>query len=368
MPGRTLAHATCMSVPLLDDIVYGPVRSRRLGVSLGVNLLPAGRKTCNMDCAYCHVRMDARRRALPRAGPWMADGRPRQAAVEARLTIAAEANEVIDRLTLAGHGEPTLHPEFEDVVVRLRAVRDRIAPRIPIAIFSNSTTAAAPDIRRGLSALDERYMKLDAGDAITFADVNGGGRHLSDIIDGLRLLRPITIQAMFVRDSQRRVDNSGEIGRGALVARARNGPASVRARLHDRSAARARNAQPGDAAAPARDCRARPRHRHPGARGRALVRHFSSDVASAVERTNGGLEIGESRSSRVSFDQDVRSRSARPSAVDVRSAFSTATIDRLLHDRTGDRRQQAGRGERHPEAAHTYRRRRSAAQPTAGAG
>ncbi len=188
-----------------------PVRSRRLGVSLGVNLLPAGRKICNMDCAYCQygwTRGAVRYRGQGRGWPTVALV---EAAVEARLTIAAEANEVIDRLTLAGHGEPTLHPEFEDVVVRLRAVRDRIAPRIPIAIFSNSTTAAAPDIRRGLSALDERYMKLDAGDAITFADVNGGGRHLSDIIDGLRLLRPITIQAMFVRDSQRRVDNSGEM-------------------------------------------------------------------------------------------------------------------------------------------------------------
>jgi wyosine [tRNA(Phe)-imidazoG37] synthetase (radical SAM superfamily) len=198
-----------MSLPLLDAIVYGPVRSRRLGVSLGVNLLPAGRKICNMDCAYCQygwTRGDVRYRGQGNGWPSVAMV---EAAVAARLTIAADANEFIDRLTLAGHGEPTLHPEFEEIVTRLRAVRDRIAPAMPIAIFSNSTTAAAPDIRRALSGLDERYMKLDAGDAITFADVNGGGRHLCDILDGLRSLQAITIQAMFVRDSERRVDNSG---------------------------------------------------------------------------------------------------------------------------------------------------------------
>jgi wyosine [tRNA(Phe)-imidazoG37] synthetase (radical SAM superfamily) len=200
-----------MSLPLLDDIVYGPVRSRRLGVSLGVNLLPAGRKICNMDCAYCQygwTRGAVRYRGEGHGWPPVALV---EAAVAARLTIAADENESIDRLTLAGHGEPTLHPEFEEIVVRLGAVRDRIAPRMPIAIFSNSTTVAAPDIRRGLSGLDERYMKLDAGDAITFADLNGGGRHLSDIIDGLRSLPPITIQAMFVSDSERRVENSGEM-------------------------------------------------------------------------------------------------------------------------------------------------------------
>lgn len=211
VPGRSLADAVGMSLPLLDAIVYGPVRSRRLGVSLGVNLLPAGRKVCNMDCAYCQygwTRGAARYRGQGNGWPTVATV---EAAVAARLTTAADANELIDRLTLAGHGEPTLHPEFEEIVKRLTGVRDRIAPRMPIAIFSNSTTAASPDIRRGLSGVDERYMKLDAGDQITFADVNGGGRHLSDILDGLRSLPSIIIQAMFVRDSERRVDNSGGV-------------------------------------------------------------------------------------------------------------------------------------------------------------
>jgi wyosine [tRNA(Phe)-imidazoG37] synthetase (radical SAM superfamily) len=199
-----------MPLPPLEGIIYGPVRSRRLGASLGINLLPAGVKVCNMNCAYCQygwTRGAARYRGQGAGWP---KAQTIEAALAARLTAAAERNEVLDRLTVAGHGEPTLHPEFEDIVGRLCDVRDRIAPAIPLAILSNSTTAAADDVRRGLLRFDERYMKLDAGDSTTFAAVNGGGRHLSDIVDALRMLPRITVQAMFVRDPRGRVDNSGD--------------------------------------------------------------------------------------------------------------------------------------------------------------
>lgn len=199
-----------MTLPALERIVYGPVRSRRLRVSLGVNLLPAGMKVCNMNCAYCQYGWS--RGTIRYRGHGVGWPTPQavETAVSARLTAAAESNEVIDRVTVAGHGEPTLHPEFEAIAARLRAVRDRIAPGIPLAVFSNSTTAGATDVRRGLGVFDERYMKLDAGDPVTFATLNGGGRHLSDILDALRALSPIVIQAMFVRDERGAVDNSSE--------------------------------------------------------------------------------------------------------------------------------------------------------------
>jgi wyosine [tRNA(Phe)-imidazoG37] synthetase (radical SAM superfamily) len=199
-----------MPLPPLERVIYGPVRSRRLGASLGINLLPAGMKVCNMNCAYCQYGWT---RGAPRyhgTGIGWPNPQAVEAALAARLTVAAERNEVIDRLTVAGHGEPTLHPEFEDIAGRLCDVRDRIAPRIPIAILSNSTTAASADVRRGLGRFDERYMKLDAGDPMTFACVNGGGRRFSDIVDALATLTPITIQAMFVRDGRGAIDNSGE--------------------------------------------------------------------------------------------------------------------------------------------------------------
>jgi wyosine [tRNA(Phe)-imidazoG37] synthetase (radical SAM superfamily) len=201
-----------MPLPPLEHIVYGPVRSRRLGRSLGVNLLPAGMKVCNMDCAYCQYGWTrGARRAASRGRGWQ-DVDQVEAALERRLREAAQRNELLDRLTVAGHGEPTLHPAFGEIAERLRAVRDRMTPGVRLAILSNSTTAAWPDVGRGLAVFDERYMKLDAGDPITFARINraGGtaGESVADIIDALGALSSVVVQAMFVSDAACRVDNA----------------------------------------------------------------------------------------------------------------------------------------------------------------
>jgi wyosine [tRNA(Phe)-imidazoG37] synthetase (radical SAM superfamily) len=195
-----------MALRAFEHIVYGPVRSRRLGASLGVNLLPGGMKVCNLDCAYCQYGST---RYRGRGVGWPMP-QAVEAAVAARLTRAAENDEIIERMTIAGHGEPTLHPEFEEIAARLCAARDRIAPGIALAILSNSTTAAAEGVRRGLALLDERYMKLDAGDPITYACINGGGTPVARVVDGLRALPGIVIRAMFVTDRAGRIDNTGD--------------------------------------------------------------------------------------------------------------------------------------------------------------
>jgi wyosine [tRNA(Phe)-imidazoG37] synthetase (radical SAM superfamily) len=200
-----------MSEPLLDHIVYGPIRSRRLGRSLGINLLPPGTKVCNMHCAYCQYGW------TPRATPSRGHGagwpgvQAVEEAVALRLARAAAANETIDRLTVAGHGEPTLHPDFDAIIERIAAVRDRTAPVVPMAILSNSTTAGDAGVRRGLARFDERYMKLDAGDPFTFAKINGSPGSLLDVIDALRSLPPIVIQAMFVDDRAGEFSNTSDI-------------------------------------------------------------------------------------------------------------------------------------------------------------
>lgn len=198
-----------------EHILYGPVRSRRLGRSLGINLLPPGEKLCNMNCAYCQYGW-TRHRATGRnsGGGWPLPSRV-GAAVAARLRRAADDGELIDRLTVAGHGEPTLHPEFEEIAGRLARVRDRVAPGIRLAILSNSTTAGWADVRRGLALFDERHMKLDAGDPITCGRINGPGWSMSAIVDALRDLPRIVVQAMFVTDQRQRIDNTTE---GALAA------------------------------------------------------------------------------------------------------------------------------------------------------
>ena len=156
------------------------------------------------------VRLDARRApdGAPRHG--LADPGAGRGGRHGAAHTAATDEEIIDRITVAGHGEPTLHPEFEEIVDRLRAVRDRLAPGIRTAILSNSTTAGWPDVQRALGRLDERYMKLDAGDTITYARINGPGPSVTAIVDALAELPGVAIQAMFVTDGVGRVDNTTE--------------------------------------------------------------------------------------------------------------------------------------------------------------
>jgi wyosine [tRNA(Phe)-imidazoG37] synthetase (radical SAM superfamily) len=199
-----------MPIPLLDDVIYGPVHSRRLGVSLGVNLLPPQRKMCNMDCAYCQYGWTPKAGIFRgRSAGWPTPARI-EAALSSRLNTAAAEGEMIDRITVAGHGEPTLHPKFEEIADRLCRLRDTLAPGIRLAILSNSTTASRPAVRRGLALFDERHMKLDAGDPITYARINGPGISIRTVVDALKSLPRIIVQAMFVRDVDGIVDNTGE--------------------------------------------------------------------------------------------------------------------------------------------------------------
>ena len=203
------ARSDVVPIPLQQHIVYGPVRSRRLGRSLGINVLPLGVKVCNMDCAYYQYGWTRGQRIAGRAKPWPT---PAQiaAAVAARLRRAARDDESLDRLTVAGHGEATLHPDFEEIAERLVEIRDRLAPNLHLAVLSNSTTAGWPSVRRALGLFDERIMKLDAGDPITYAHVNGLGNSIVTIVEALRDLPRITVQAMFVTDGKGRVDNTTE--------------------------------------------------------------------------------------------------------------------------------------------------------------
>jgi len=199
-----------MAMPLQQHIVYGPVRSRRLGRSLGVNVLPPGAKVCNMNCAYCQYGFARGEGARATRRPAWPTAAQVGAAVTARLLKAGRDGESLDRITLAGHGEPTLHPEFEEITARLVDVRDRLAPDLRLTVLSNSTTAEWPEVRRALTLFDERHMKLDAGDPITYGYVNGPGTSIRAIVDALRGLPRVILQSMFVSDGIGRVDNTTE--------------------------------------------------------------------------------------------------------------------------------------------------------------
>jgi wyosine [tRNA(Phe)-imidazoG37] synthetase (radical SAM superfamily) len=177
-------------------ITYGPVRSRRLGRSLGINVLPAARKLCNFDCRYCQYGWTDRA-LLAAATP---DCFP---AVEKVLAAVALALEVLPEppayLTFSGNGEPTLHPRFRELVEGVRELRDRLAPAARTAILSNSSTVSEAGVREALARLDVRIMKLDAGTEEGLRSYNGAaaGITLAAITDGLRALPDVTLQTLF---------------------------------------------------------------------------------------------------------------------------------------------------------------------------
>lgn len=215
---------TCMA--LHEGITYGPLVSRRFGTSLGINLLPASCKLCSFNCVYCQYGWTEAHEAPPDA-PW-----PRLddivAAVHRAVDAAAASATAIDRWTLAGHGEPTLHPQFPAVVEALRDLRARVAPSTPIGILSNSTTAHLPEIRHALARLDERGMKLDAGTQNVLRHVNAAATPIGQIVEALASMPDIAVQAMFVRDASGRIDNaSPEAVAAWLAAIARIRPRDV---------------------------------------------------------------------------------------------------------------------------------------------
>lgn len=180
---------------LEQDIVYGPILSRRLGRSLGVNLLPPDRKVCSFDCGYCYYGPTDRVTCSPDRA-----GFPTVAQVREAVADGLRRYPYVDHLTFSGSGEPTLHPDFPAVVRAVRRMRDALAPDVRLAIFSNATTAHRPAVRAALAAFDRPMLKLDAGDPATLARVNrpAPGVTLTTILAGLRAMSHWTLQAALI--------------------------------------------------------------------------------------------------------------------------------------------------------------------------
>ncbi|MGH7675625.1 MAG: radical SAM protein [Gemmatimonadales bacterium] len=174
---------------LWETIVNGPVRSRRLGVSLGVNLTPLGSKLCTFDCPYCECGFNTPRAPDSR---WPS---PDEVAHALRRALERLA-EPPAWITFAGNGEPTMHPRFAVAVDRVLAVRDVVAPGARVGILSNGLATAADRVRESLHRLDARMMKLDPGPA---ERVNGARYDAGALADAYRALKPYTVQAMVTR-------------------------------------------------------------------------------------------------------------------------------------------------------------------------
>lgn len=224
-------------LPLVPSIIYGPVRSRRLGVSLGVNVLPGALKACNFNCIYCQYGWTSPGEAPPTAWP---SATQIGAALEEALDNRPLA-ESLQRITLAGHGEPTLHPAFDAVIDAIRQVRARLAPAAAIAILTNGTRLGDPRVRATLGELDERYVKLDAGTPDALRRVNGAAVAYDALVDGIRSVPDITLQSMFVEDPRGRCGNASATDLATWLDRVRTiRPARVHIYTLDRAPALSR--------------------------------------------------------------------------------------------------------------------------------
>ncbi len=149
-----------MSVFLFDEIVFGPVMSRRLGVSLGMNLMPVNRKVCSFDCIYCECGLNGQ---LGDKDGKIPDRVTVKTQLEKKLKSMLSDQLKPDVITFAGNGEPTLHPEFKGVIDDTIELRNNYCPEARIAVLSNASRLHKEDVVEALLKVDDNIQKLDSG-------------------------------------------------------------------------------------------------------------------------------------------------------------------------------------------------------------
>lgn len=196
---------------LYNNIIFGPIRSRRLGLSLGVNLLPIDSKLCSFDCIYCECGWNddyiARRRFNSRE-----DVRRMLREVLSQMVKDGTPPDVI---TFAGNGEPTMHPDFEGVIDDTIALRDELCPSAKVSVLSNATQIHREDVRRALCRVDNNILKLDSAFDHTIQLVNKpqGTYTVERTVELLKLFEGrLIIQTMFLRGEYagKSIDNTRE--------------------------------------------------------------------------------------------------------------------------------------------------------------
>ncbi|NDV55769.1 radical SAM protein [Parabacteroides sp. 52] len=147
-----------MPTILFDKIIFGPIHSRRLGVSLGVNLLPADGKFCSFNCIYCECGLNEERRTHSQ----LPTRQQVQKALQEKLISMQQEGICPDVITFAGNGEPTMHPAFGAIIDDTIETRNRYCPKAKIAVLSNSTMLHKPDVFDALNKIEDNILKLDS--------------------------------------------------------------------------------------------------------------------------------------------------------------------------------------------------------------
>ena len=190
---------------LFDQIAYGPIHSRRLGTSLGMELMPLAHKLCTFNCVYCECGWNT-----PVSHPKLPTREEVKMALEARLKEGLD----LDVITFSGNGEPTLHPDFLSIIEDTCALRDQYCPKAKVSVLSNSTQLGRPDVVQALRLCDNRILKLDAATDEMMRRIDlPVNEHLTvkQIIEWLAQFNgDFTLQTCFLRGEHagQRIDNT----------------------------------------------------------------------------------------------------------------------------------------------------------------
>lgn len=186
-----------MATQLFNEIIFGPIKSRRLGVSLGVNLLPSNGKLCNFDCIYCECgwteKSEEKLRYTPKEQVVVSLGE--------RLRSMKKSEEHLDVITFAGNGEPTMHPDFGYIVDATIELRNEIFPEAKVAVLSNATQLSKKSVLEALEKVDRAILKIDSAIKSTIQIVNQPrfDYSLENIIKQMQGFRgEVIIQTMFL--------------------------------------------------------------------------------------------------------------------------------------------------------------------------
>jgi wyosine [tRNA(Phe)-imidazoG37] synthetase (radical SAM superfamily) len=194
---------------MFEDIVFGPLHSRRFGSSLGINLLPLGSKWCNYNCIYCECGWNANH-AAKLALPQRSHVR---AALSQRLQELGNENKLPDAITFSGNGEPTMHPDFAAIIDDVMLLRNKYAGRSRICVLTNAVNIGKDDVCGALKKVDTAMLKLDAGsdDILMLINQPQCGISVNELTTLMQKFGSgAVIQSMFLRGEihGRQVDNS----------------------------------------------------------------------------------------------------------------------------------------------------------------
>lgn len=208
-----------MQTVLFTSTIFGPIHSRRLGTSLGVNLMPRDGKVCTFDCLYCEAGFNAQ--GTGKSGLPSRDEVKKL--LEEKLVLMKKQGENLDVITFSGNGEPTLHPDFAEVIDDTIELRDKYFPDVKISVLSNSTRIGRKPIMEALKKVDNNILKLDSALDPTVSTIDrptDPSFSVAKVIEQLKQFNgQCIVQTMFLRGeyNSTEIDNTTDREVEALI-------------------------------------------------------------------------------------------------------------------------------------------------------